>query len=101
MYEVVIVRIRHVVLKLSMRLRPLRCTLLAALFCHLRWPPLKAFSMRFTKTFQVGIRGHAPASIHDIYLGDVVVSQSYELSGGVIQYDRGKTRREISTYRVA
>jgi hypothetical protein len=39
----------------------------------------------------VGIGGAAPSLTHDIRLGDVVVSQSDGTSGGVIQYDRGKT----------
>ncbi|KAL0944678.1 g-protein beta wd-40 repeats containing [Colletotrichum truncatum] len=39
----------------------------------------------------VGIGGGAPSRTNDIRLGDVVVSQPTGTSGGVIQYDRGKT----------
>lgn len=46
-------------------------------------------SIRFG--LMVGIGGGAPSSKHDIRLGDVVVSQPTGTSGGVIQYDRGKT----------
>ncbi len=42
----------------------------------------------------VGIGGAAPSSTHDIRLGDVVVSEPSGTSGGVIQYDRGKTIQE-------
>ncbi|KAK1655866.1 hypothetical protein BDP81DRAFT_11398 [Colletotrichum phormii] len=42
----------------------------------------------------VGIGGGVPSRKHDIRLGDVVVSQPTEISGGVIQYDRGKTVQE-------
>ncbi|KAK7727584.1 hypothetical protein SLS63_007026 [Diaporthe eres] len=41
----------------------------------------------------VGIGGGAP-STRDIRLGDIVVSQPNGTSGGVIQYDRGKTVQE-------
>jgi nucleoside phosphorylase len=40
--------------------------------------------------FMVGIGGGVPSSIADIRLGDVVVSQPTDTSGGVIQYDLGK-----------
>lgn len=40
----------------------------------------------------VGIGGGAPSEVHDIRLGDVVVSQTSGGLGGVIQYDFGKTR---------
>lgn len=49
-------------------------------------------SIRFG--LMVGIGGAAPTSTHDIRLGDVVVSQPHGMSGGVIQYDRGKTVQE-------
>ncbi|CAI0650516.1 unnamed protein product, partial [Colletotrichum noveboracense] len=39
----------------------------------------------------VGVGGGAPSRTHDIRLGDVVVSQPTGISGGAIQYDRGKT----------
>ncbi|KAF5501408.1 Vegetative incompatibility protein HET-E-1 [Colletotrichum siamense] len=39
----------------------------------------------------VGIGGGAPSLDNDIRLGDVVVSKPTGTSGGVIQYDRGKT----------
>lgn len=39
----------------------------------------------------VGIGGGVPSSNADIRLGDIVVSQPTETSGGVIQYDLGKT----------
>ncbi|CRG89878.1 hypothetical protein PISL3812_06917 [Talaromyces islandicus] len=39
----------------------------------------------------VGIGGGVPSARHDIRLGDVVVSQPAGLSGGVVQYDYGKT----------
>lgn len=42
----------------------------------------------------VGIGGGAPSQTNDIRLGDVVVSQPSGTSGGVIQYDRGKTIQE-------
>ena len=45
-------------------------------------------SIRFG--LMVGIGGAAPSSIHDIRLGDVVVSEPTGASGGVIQFDRGK-----------
>ncbi|KAI6780066.1 Ankyrin repeat domain-containing protein 50 [Emericellopsis cladophorae] len=45
-------------------------------------------SIRFG--LMVGIGGGAPSSGHDIRLGDIVVSQPYGKTGGVIQYDRGK-----------
>jgi nucleoside phosphorylase len=40
--------------------------------------------------FMVGIGGGVPSSHADIRLGDVVVSQPTDTSGGVIQYDLGK-----------
>ncbi|CAI0655001.1 unnamed protein product, partial [Colletotrichum noveboracense] len=46
-------------------------------------------SIRFG--LMVGIGGGVPSRKHDIRLGDIVVSQPAETSGGVIQYDRGKT----------
>jgi nucleoside phosphorylase len=49
-------------------------------------------SIRFG--LMVGIGGAAPSSTHDIRLGDVVVSKPHGTSGGVIQYDRGKTTQE-------
>jgi nucleoside phosphorylase len=49
-------------------------------------------SIRFG--LMVGIGGAAPSSTHDIRLGDVVVSEPSGTSGGVIQYDRGKTTQE-------
>ncbi|KAJ5556316.1 hypothetical protein N7494_000231 [Penicillium frequentans] len=38
----------------------------------------------------VGIGGGVPSSNADIRLGDIVVSQPADISGGVIQYDLGK-----------
>jgi nucleoside phosphorylase len=49
-------------------------------------------SVRFA--LMVGIGGAAPSTRHDIRLGDVVVSQPTGTTGGVIQYDRGKTGPE-------
>ncbi|KAK1622056.1 ankyrin repeat-containing domain protein [Colletotrichum phormii] len=49
-------------------------------------------SIRFG--LMVGIGGGVPSRKHDIRLGDIVVSQPAETSGGVIQYDRGKTVQE-------
>ncbi|KAF4921188.1 Ankyrin repeat domain-containing protein 50 [Colletotrichum fructicola] len=46
-------------------------------------------SIRFG--LMVGIGGGVPSRKHDIRLGDIVVSQPSGTSGGVIQYDRGKT----------
>ncbi|KAJ5975009.1 hypothetical protein N7481_008716 [Penicillium waksmanii] len=46
-------------------------------------------SIRFG--LMVGIGGGVPSSNADIRLGDIVVSQPAETSGGVIQYDLGKT----------
>lgn len=45
-------------------------------------------SVRFG--LMVGIGGGAPLGPNDIRLGDVVVSNSFAESGGVIQYDVGK-----------
>ncbi|KAF3917868.1 hypothetical protein ABW20_dc0107041 [Dactylellina cionopaga] len=42
----------------------------------------------------VGIGGGIPSKDHDIRLGDVAVSRPEKGSGGVIQYDFGKTVRE-------
>lgn len=39
----------------------------------------------------VGIGGGAPSSKHDIRLGDIVISSHEGNSGGVLQYDYGKT----------
>ncbi|KAF2175873.1 hypothetical protein K469DRAFT_52350 [Zopfia rhizophila CBS 207.26] len=39
----------------------------------------------------VGIGGGAPSPKHDIRLGDIVVSSTGNRTGGVIQYDYGKT----------
>jgi nucleoside phosphorylase len=40
--------------------------------------------------FMVGIGGGVPNTKADIRLGDIVVSQPTDTSGGVIQYDLGK-----------
>ena len=40
--------------------------------------------------FMVGIGGGVPSRNADIRLGDIVVSQPTDTSGGVIQYDLGK-----------
>jgi nucleoside phosphorylase len=55
-----------------------------------------ADQMRMTFTslhfgLMVGIGGGVPSERHDIRLGDVVVSKPGDTSGGVIQYDFGKT----------
>lgn len=55
-----------------------------------------AAQMRFTfpsirYNLMVGIGGGVPSLEHDIRLGDVVVSHPTSRSGGVIQYDHGKT----------
>lgn len=42
----------------------------------------------------VGIGGGAPSQKHDIRLGDVVVSSPSYASGGVLQYDYGKTTQD-------
>lgn len=42
----------------------------------------------------VGVGGGAPSVENDIRLGDVVISKPAETSGGVIQYDFGKTVQE-------
>lgn len=44
----------------------------------------------------VGIGGGAPSSKHDIRLGDIVVSTPNEGTGGVFQYDFGKTIQDQS-----
>lgn len=49
-------------------------------------------SIRFG--LMVGIGGGAPSPKRDIRLGDIVVSQPSGVTGGVIQYDRGKTGQE-------
>lgn len=49
-------------------------------------------SIRFG--LMVGVGGGAPSVKTDIRLGDVVVSKPDETSGGVIQYDFGKTVQE-------
>lgn len=45
--------------------------------------------LRFRR--MVGIGGGAPNEENDIRLGDIVVSEPFGTSGGVIQYDFGKT----------
>ncbi|KAF3763163.1 hypothetical protein M406DRAFT_108504 [Cryphonectria parasitica EP155] len=42
----------------------------------------------------VGIGGGAPSAKHDIRLGDIVVSSTGHASGGVFQYDYGKTLQD-------
>lgn len=49
-------------------------------------------SIRFG--LMVGIGGGAPSAKNDIRLGDVVISKPEGTSGGVIQYDFGKTVQE-------
>jgi nucleoside phosphorylase len=49
-------------------------------------------SIRFG--LMVGIGGGVPSKEHDIRLGDVVISKPMDTSGGVIQYDFGKTVQE-------
>ncbi|RHZ43106.1 uncharacterized protein CDV56_100225 [Aspergillus thermomutatus] len=49
-------------------------------------------SLRFG--LMVGIGGGVPGKVADIRLGDVVVSMPTAASGGVIQYDYGKTLRD-------
>ena len=49
-------------------------------------------SIRFG--LMVGVGGGAPSATNDIRLGDVVVSKPTGTSGGVIQYDFGKTIQE-------
>lgn len=49
-------------------------------------------SIRFG--LMVGIGGGGPSVEHDIRLGDVVVGIPSDISGGVIQYDFGKTLQE-------
>jgi nucleoside phosphorylase len=44
----------------------------------------------------VGIGGGVPSSKHDIRLGDIVVSAPRDGSGGVFQYDFGKTIQDQS-----
>lgn len=39
----------------------------------------------------VGIGGGVPSGDHDIRLGDIVVSQPHDNSGGVVQYDFGRS----------
>ncbi|KAH0556700.1 hypothetical protein GP486_005513 [Trichoglossum hirsutum] len=52
----------------------------------------KFSSIQFT--LMVGIGGGVPSAMHDIRLGDVVVSTPGPQSGGVVQYDFGKTIAE-------
>lgn len=54
-------------------------------------------SIRFG--LMIGVGGGAPSQKNDIRLGDVVVSQPAEKSGGVIQYDFGKTIQEGQSVR--
>lgn len=49
-------------------------------------------SIRFG--LMVGVGGGAPSAKNDIRLGDVVISKPDGTSGGVIQYDFGKTVQE-------
>ena len=49
-------------------------------------------SLRFG--LMVGVGGGVPSSIHNIRLGDVVISKPDKTSGGVVQYDFGKTKQE-------
>ncbi|KAH7016186.1 nucleoside phosphorylase domain-containing protein [Microdochium trichocladiopsis] len=56
-------------------------------------------SMRFG--LMVGIGGGVPSDDHDIRLGDVVVSKPGDTSGGVIQYDFGKTVKECRFVRTS
>jgi nucleoside phosphorylase len=44
----------------------------------------------------VGIGGGAPSKKHDVRLGDIVVSSSRDGSGGVFQYDFGRTVQGLS-----
>ena len=46
-------------------------------------------SLRFV--LMVGVGGGAPSAENDIRLGDIVVSKPAKTSGGVVQYDFGKT----------
>ena len=55
-------------------------------------------SIRFG--LMVGIGGGVPSEEHDIRLGDVVVSKPGDTSGGVIQYDFGKTVQEGRFVRI-
>ncbi|KAJ6006071.1 hypothetical protein N7451_004015 [Penicillium sp. IBT 35674x] len=59
--------------------------------------PAATVAMQLLSTFNsirfgllVGIGGGVPSSNIDIRLGDIVVSQPRDTSGGVIQYDLGK-----------
>lgn len=49
-------------------------------------------SIRFG--LMVGVGGAAPSEENDIRLGDVVISKPTQTSGGVVQYDFGKTIHE-------
>ncbi|KAK4944854.1 hypothetical protein LTR10_015773 [Elasticomyces elasticus] len=49
-------------------------------------------ALRFA--LMVGIGGGIPSTDHDIRLGDIVVSEPYGTSGGVVQYTKGKVRPE-------
>jgi hypothetical protein len=42
----------------------------------------------------IGIGGGVPSAKHDIRLGDVVVGKPRGTSGGVVQYDFGKTTKD-------
>jgi nucleoside phosphorylase len=60
--------------------------------------PATAVATQMRATFKgvrfglmVGIRGGVPSAEVDIRLGDVVISQPDRISGGVVQYDLGKT----------
>ncbi|KUL88341.1 hypothetical protein ZTR_05029 [Talaromyces verruculosus] len=54
-------------------------------------------SLRFA--LMVGIGGGVPSKTADIRLGDVVVSMPTNASGGVVQYDYGKTLRNRNLQR--
>jgi nucleoside phosphorylase len=54
-------------------------------------------SLRFA--LMVGIGGGVPSKTADIRLGDVVVSMPTNASGGVVQYDYGKTLRNGNLQR--
>lgn len=51
---------------------------------------LRTFSKSLRIGLMVGIGGGVPSAVHDIRLGDVVVSYPQGTCGGVIQYDMGK-----------
>lgn len=52
---------------------------------------LRSSYPRVSVLLMVGIAGGVPSKANDVRLGDVVVSQPSGTSGGVIQYDFGKT----------